>query len=84
MGVNVLAPAALVIAIALRGVLSPRHPAPVLVLAFGCFIGASTAEQTWAGVGWAVVCVACCVTWAVTARRPAGPESADRSDPFSR
>lgn len=77
MGVSALAPAACILALALRAILPPRHPALLLLLIGGCIVGAVTAAQPWAQAGWGAVGLACLVAWMLLARPSGGAQAGD-------
>jgi hypothetical protein len=84
LGVSEFAPAAVLLAVALRGFLPARHPIAVLLVVIGCIVGATTAEQAWTRTAWAILGILTCVTWVATGPRPGRRSAAARTGPGPR
>jgi hypothetical protein len=69
MGIDPLAPAAILLSLALMGLLPPRHPVLVALLVFAGIVGAASAEQTWTAVAWGLIAVVSLGLWVVGLRR---------------
>lgn len=67
MGVHPLVVAMILLATTLAGLLPPRHPVLVCLIVAASALGAATAEQGWAMVGWGAIGVAAGTAWAIGA-----------------
>lgn len=69
MGVSPLAPAGIILAIALRAILPRWHSGAALLLIGACAVGAVSADQRWAQLAWGAVTLASLLTLLIRSNR---------------